>query len=168
MEDRSKGKSLWQARTELLEDIEDGATCPCCGQLAKVYKRKLNREMARWLVWLVGKYINSSGHIPSVWIDVKDSKVRGGDYAKLALWGLAKRKPVEEGSKSRTSGLWQPTAQGIDFALGRRRVPSHLYIYNNTVVRESEVKTSIKETLGDGFDYQEVYYWNKGEELRTP
>tara|TARA_R110000824_G_scaffold344848_1_gene531477 strand:+ start:4460 stop:4966 length:507 start_codon:yes stop_codon:yes gene_type:complete len=168
MEDRSKGKSLWQARTELLEDIEDGATCPCCGQLAKVYRRKLNKEMAKWLVWLVAKYLSSSGHIPSVWIDVKDSKVRGGDYAKLALWGLAKRKPVEEGSKSRTSGLWQPTAAGIDFALGRKRVPSHLYVYNNAVVRESEVKISVKDALGEGFDYQDVYYWNKGEELRTP
>ena len=172
MEDRSKGKSLWQARTELLEDIEDGTTCPCCGQLAKVYKRKLNKEMARWLVWLVNKYLNlsatSSKEWCSDWVDVRDSKVRGGDYAKLALWGLAKRKPVGEESKSRTSGLWKPTPSGIDFSMGRSTVPSHLYLYNNEVVRASEVQTSIGKALGEDFDYQDVFYWGKGEELRTP
>ena len=168
MEDRSKGRSLWQARTELLEDIEDGATCPCCGQLAKVYKRKLNREMARWLVWLVKKYLNGMKHHCSEWIDVRDSRVRGGDYAKLALWGLAKRKPVDEESKSRTSGLWKPTPRGIDFAMGRCNVPSHLYLYNNEIVRASETQTSIGKALGEDFDYQDVFYWSTGEDVRTP
>lgn len=168
MEDRSKGKSLWQARTELRENIEDGATCPCCGQLAKVYKRKLNKEMAKWLVWLVNKYLKSLKHHSEDWVDVRDSKVRGGDYAKLALWGLAKRKPADEESKSRTSGLWKPTARGIDFAMGRRTVPSHLYLYNNEIVRASETQTSINKALGEDFDYQDVFYWSKGEELRTP
>ncbi len=166
--ERPKGRSLRQAREDLMANIDKGVVCPCCGQLAKVYKRKLNKKMAEWLVWLVGKYLHSTGHIPSNWIDVKESRVRGGDYAKLALWGLAKRKPVEEGAKSRTSGLWKPTPIGIDFAIGRRRAPSHLFVFNNSVVGESETTISIKEAMGEGFDYQDVYYWSSGEDIRTP
>ncbi|MCA9495771.1 MAG: hypothetical protein KC589_02420, partial [Nanoarchaeota archaeon] len=46
--------TLEQAKKILRESIEkDGATCPCCNQFVKAYKRKITSSMAYSLIRIV-------------------------------------------------------------------------------------------------------------------
>jgi hypothetical protein len=42
---------LDDAKAELEAKLDEGVECPCCGQLAKRYERKLYSTMARQLIW---------------------------------------------------------------------------------------------------------------------
>tara|TARA_Y100000590_G_C15471202_1_gene920230 strand:+ start:32 stop:556 length:525 start_codon:yes stop_codon:yes gene_type:complete len=142
-----EGRKLAEARAEVEAGRAEGIECPCCEQFCRIYRRKLNNEMARWLIWLVRQ---GSG-----WVDVKKSNVRGGDYGKLIHWQLVEQKRNADTAK-RTSGLWRHTQAGADFAHGRSRVPSHVFIYNNAPVGFSDLTIDIREALGRGFDYADL------------
>lgn len=138
------------ARAYVSEGIAHGVDCPVCRQSCKLYARKLYAEMAVWLIVLVKRW-NVSGD----WINVQDFPLRGGDYGKLVHWGLAERAPNDNPAK-RTSGMWRPTLAGVQFAMGRTKVPSHVYLYNNEVHRFGDEKVGIAEVLGTGFNYSEL------------
>lgn len=146
---------LRHIQVKLEAQMAAGAGCPCCGQFVRIYKRKLNSIMAAFLIWLVRRD-RASGES---WQDIKAApdNIRsfGGDYAKLAHWGLVANKPNNDPSR-RSSGLWRPTPKGVDFALAHRPVPSHVHLYNNEVIGFSERQVSIVEALGARFDYQEL------------
>lgn len=150
---RALADTLGSARAHLLANLDDGSKCPCCGQFARRYKRKLNSDMARSLILIVDEYL----HEPSAgWVDIQTIDVRGGDYAKLRHWGLLESRPNDDETK-RTSGLWRPTELGSQFARGVILMPSHAYIYNNTVDGFTDSTTTIREALGDAFDYAELW-----------
>lgn len=150
------GALLVEAREHLLLQLDEGGSCPCCGQFAKRYWRGLNATMARGLLWLLkvsGKelrwvHINSEG--PS-WLTSK-----GGTMALLAHWGLIEEQPKEERKESRTSAMWRPTVRGARFAKNRILVPSHVLLYNNRLEGCSEETVNIVEALGKKFDYAEI------------
>lgn len=146
--------TLAEARDTLRANLDDGSKCPCCDQFARRYKRKLNSDMARSLILIVDEYLHEP-HDTS-WVDIQEIDVRGGDYAKLRHWGLLESRPNDDDTK-RTSGLWRPTELGIDFAQGRARMPSHVYIYNNKVDGFTDSTITIREALGDAFDYAELW-----------
>ena len=129
-----------------------GVSCPCCGRLAKEYRRAMNSGMARSLLWLVGVY-------DGVWVDVPKTGpkhvVRSREFDKLQHWGLVEQVENTDDSK-RSSGMWRPTQDGIDFVLGDVMVASHMHIYQNEVVGWSKVSITIKEALGKKFDYSEL------------
>lgn len=154
----SGDSTLDEARAWLRERARAGQRCPCCKQFTKVYKRRLGSHMARWLIWLVQRWLQIGG--PEVWIDIKDSPVRGGDYAKLIHWGLVVHKAKdEEDTERRHSALWRPTADGIDFVMGRIRVPSHVYLYDGLPIRahdEAVREITTVEALGKKFSYAEL------------
>lgn len=143
--------TLQEAQTWLGEQLRDkGTTCPCCGQMAKVYKRKLNANMARSL--LVG--YREAGldwfHAPSV---VKDR----GEMAKLRYWKLVEEEQALRPDGGR-AGCWRVTSAGQMFALGQTVVPAHALVYDSRLVRldESSGKISIYDALGAKFNYQEL------------
>lgn len=49
---KSGSQTLAEARAHVIANRDEGTMCPCCGQLAKVYRRKLNASMALSLVWI--------------------------------------------------------------------------------------------------------------------
>ena len=150
-------RSLVDAKEWLNARIYEGAPCPCCGQFARVYRRKLNVGLACWLIWLVKRHlatIRAVGH-DEVWHDVRDSDVRGGDYGKLIHWRLVVQKENEDETK-RTSGMWQPTARGVEFACHNSTEPSHVYLYNNQVIGWSDKQFSISDALTKKFNYSEL------------
>ena len=123
-------------RERLRENLDEGVTCPCCGQYAKRYKRKLNSSMAAALCWL--------------WT-----------HPKLAWWGFIEEKPKEEHHKGRTSGLWRVTQLGADFARSCVSVPRYAFVYNGTVEDFTTGDAiSIRCALGDRFDYAELMGFN--------
>jgi len=152
-----------------------GAVCPCCKQHVKIYRRALGSQMARWLIWLVRTWEQKQAGVRSPvsgqlmhlecnhpWIDVKLSPVRGGDYAKLIHWELVEHKVNEpkqkrpDGSRPKDSGLWRPTFKGIDFVHQRLSVPSHMTLYCNLLLEQSDDLIKIHQALGKKFDYHKL------------
>jgi len=146
--------TLAEARALVLEARREGIECPCCGQFARTYKRKITGDMASFLIWLVRQ--RGEGR---EWSSVQGKRLRGGDYGKLTHWGLAERRPNGDPTK-RTSGVWRPTEKGCAFATqpGIERVPSHLFIYNNKRVGRGDATVNIIEALGTRFNYEELMH----------
>jgi hypothetical protein len=153
-----KGWSLRAAQSTMAGKLQGGQIrpCPCCGQKVKIYKRKLNANMARWLIWLVKAYRDARR-----WWSVNEGPVLqnrkgGGDFAKLVHWGLIREKPNEADSSKRTSGFWKPTKKGALFARMKIEVPSHVHLYNNEIVGWSDTPITIENALGKRFNYREL------------
>lgn len=148
-------KTLATARAELHSKLNDGVRCPCCDQFAKRYKRKLSSSMAAGLIWIVGRHASVGD-----WIDVPATAPKwlvktAGDFSKLAHWDFIRARPNDD-TKKRCSGQWQPTIHGRDFAKGLVSAAKHIYIYNNEITGFSEERVTIREALGDRFDYAEL------------
>lgn len=154
------GATLTHARKWLFDTVEDGAKCPCCQQLAKLYKRNLNSGMARSLVWLV-RQSNANkvnGLSPAGWVYLgKEAPawlLRTKELATTRHWGLVELKPRDpEDTARRTSGIWRPTEKGVDFVHCRLRVPKRVHLYDNIQCGWSEEHVSVVEALGTKFDY---------------
>jgi hypothetical protein len=80
----------------------------------------------------------------------------GGDYGKLAYWGLVESMPVAPEIDKGSSGQWKITKKGVDFSAGNIKVPSHALIYNNTVMGFSTGLVDINKCLGKRFSYSEI------------
>jgi len=152
-----QGPLLSEARREVVEGREDGISCPCCDQYVRVYRRKLNKPMARLLLWLVRRHEKDPR-----WYNVHEfpliqGRRGGGDFAKLAHWGLVEegRLDDEDGTR-RTSGIWVPTSKARQFVAGALRVPSHVHLYNNHPVGFSDTPISIRDALGEEFSYADL------------
>ena len=148
---------LDEARKQVEEGMAKGITCPCCGQLCKLYKRKLNAGMAKALLWLVRWHIKNGW---GAWVHVNNSCDRAtlktaGDVAKLRYWHFIEAKANED-TKKRTSGIWKMTQKGRDFVLGKITAPGHVRVYNQQVMGFSDVQITFREALGDHFDYEEL------------
>jgi 5-methylcytosine-specific restriction endonuclease McrA len=147
---------LDEVREEILEaaKTKSGTKCPVCDRICKVYKRKLNSRMAAAVVWMVNNFDKD-------WIDIPNSAPRfivrtGGQYGTLRYWGLIEQKPNDDDPKKKGSGLWRPTELGIKFVNREKKIPTHVYLYNNEVKGFTEELMSIDEALGESFDYEEL------------
>jgi hypothetical protein len=130
-----------EAAEGLLLKVEEGTTCPCCGQHVQAYKRRIRASQARFLMDLVRL---STPQEP--WVHYKDCFVGGRDYNYLVHFGLAQSRPRE--------GLWRPTETGVDFVVDRLAIPKWILVYNNNVIRISAQIVTIRECLSSGdFDY---------------
>lgn len=165
------GKSLWKAQGELLDGVNEGTHCPCCGRWAKVYKRGINRNMALGLMWIVR---NSDRHINYGWIDMPKRApkwmLRSNQFATLRWWGLIERRGnaeyVEDGEgggdiqkvdkTKKHLGLWRPTRKGIKFANSQIQAPKHVITLFGEPIGFGEDLVMIKECLGEGFSYEDA------------
>jgi len=151
---RERNTSLEEAAARVQASLVDGTICPCCGQICKLYPRKLNSTMARGLIWMVREFERTGR-----WICVPEKAPRfvlkTKEYGTLAHWGLVEPRPNDDPSKKR-SGYWRPTQKGIDFVYRRRMVPSHVFLYNNRVRKVSTTHIYIDEALASHFDYSEL------------
>lgn len=155
-------KTLQEAVDEVLAGREKGIECPCCGQLAKVYRRKLNSAMAYVLVVLMRRAVTHPQekwvHVPSL-LNGHGSAARGGDWAKLWWWGLLQPRPGRRRDGSRRTGYWRLTTDGVDFASERIEVPRYVYIYNGEALdRDDDSWIDIHDALGERFNYDELMH----------
>jgi len=153
-------RTLEEARQYLHDNIREGLNCPCCGQIARVYRRKLNRIMAQSLVAFYRHATRKAGpKRREVWFHALEvltqeaPEVRGsGDYAKLRYWGLIETGPA--------GGVFCLTRLGVEFVQGRCRVPRYVHVFNDNVVQvkddDPEPPIDVREALGEGFDLKEL------------
>lgn len=115
-----------------------GVECPCCGRPCRESKRSMSKPMARFLLWLVSEY-RGNPIDPRPWTRHKDY---GGDYAKIAHWGLATRLPGKE-------PRWYPTKKGRDFVMGKLKLQRRVVLWRNAVLRYEGPAVTIDEVLGE-------------------
>ena len=141
--------TLHQAKTFVREHAGDGVRCPCCTQNAKIYKRPLTSEMADFLVRLVMRYLEVQD-----WIPASEIPTRGGDYGKLAHWGLIEFEDGPPGTGRRAAGKVRPTKTGAAFALDRQSIQSHVVLFANRRLQLDGAQIGIRDV--PNFDYSEV------------
>lgn len=142
--------TLAQAREWLEEQArKDGAHCPCCGQLAKVYKRKLNEGMARSLVKMWRAAGQDWQYIP----DTVGGKSR--EEGKLRYWGLIQEKPGKRPDSGRT-GWWRVTDLGSQFVRRVATVQRYALVYDGQCLGLVGANVNIIDALGDPFTYDEL------------
>ena len=140
------------AKTWLRGHVDEGALCPCCGQLAKVYRRKLNTVHAHSLVLMWRAAGMEWQHVPTT---VEPITKGGGEAAKLRLWGLIEEE-LERRPDGGRSGWWRITERGRAFVLGETTVPRFAVLYDNRCLGVEGERIDIREALGDKFDYGEL------------
>ena len=144
-----------EAKSWIVENEKKGAICPCCGEIVKVYKRKLNSGQAYELLLLYRLTI--TGNNGEFYHHTKFSQTTSGEISKLVFWGLVEQmpKPLNE-IKKKTSGYWRITEKGMSFVENKTTVKSHVYILLGELVRFSESETTIIQALGKKFRYDEL------------
>ena len=144
-------------RQELFERarLPKGTHCGLCLRYIKVYKRKINSSMARWLIGLVRRYV-----VEPRWISVAEpwsKRINSRENSKFVYWGMVEQKQKgEEEKNKRTSGYWKPTPAGIAFARRECAVTKYKFIYKNKVIYEEGPQVTIVDALADDFNYEEL------------
>ena len=158
--------TLGEAKKWLRVRFGKGATCPCCNQFVKLYKRPFNKSMAYVLLLMEchfrGDVVEEWLHVPSYIAEmVSDNPRRAaavrGDWAKLKFWGLIEEKPDVRSDGSPRVGYWKLTPLGRQFVRRQAKVPSHVYIYNGEPLQRAvEDLITIDDALGTEFNYDEI------------
>lgn len=148
--------TLLEAKDTLREQViaGDAVTCPCCTQLAKIYKRQIYARMAVALIRIYRHGGDENGwlHVPSL------LRERGfADTTKLSYWGLIEPMPnVERDDGSTRTGWWRITGTGRAFVRRQTTMPKYAHVYDGRVLRHDGAPMTIDDALGKGFDYDEL------------
>lgn len=144
-------RSLGDARAWLRGRVDDGQSCPCCGQMAKVYRRKLTASIGRVLILMWHNNRDDWVYLPGI-------RSKGQDEAIARFWFLIERDPAavrEDGSKR--TGWWRLTTLGVAFIHNEVKMPMYARIYDNRLLGLDAVQSvSIIDVLGTKFDYTEL------------
>lgn len=143
--------SLNSARQAVKVGREKGVVCPCCDQLVKVYKRRINLQMARAALWMSR---TPTGHYADMTKAPADI-IRNREYSRLALWELAEAERGRNHAGSR-KGRWRLTEGGKLFVDNVLRVPEHVMVLNGKVIDVSRETIHIGRVAG--FNFMET--WN--------
>lgn len=142
--------TLGEARAALRELVAEGHHCPCCSQMARIYRRRITRPMALCLIecWRKGD--------TTEYIYIADLSSHSPDFTKLVYWGLISEQRTARPDGGR-AGYWRVTDKGEDYLLDRIAVPKYAEVYDARCLRldDSEWAT-IHEALGKGFDLTEL------------
>lgn len=147
-----------EAKAILRQLVNDGHECPVCTQLAKVYQRKLHATMAATAI----KLYRAGGdrefiHTPSLPGDTHEA-------SQLAWWGLAVEELAFRPDDGR-AGFWKLTEHGVAFVRGQATIPKYARVYDHRCLSTVGDPTTIREALGDRFDYGELMGADEQQEL---
>lgn len=143
--------TIQEAKDYLNENYKKGCNCPVCDSTVKLYKRKLNSGMARTLIEMY-KCGDEFTHVKN---RLRENKLPNThDFTLLRHWELIIA--PDEDCEGQASGLWKITEKGQKFCRGEIVVNRHVKILLNDVRGFSDEKTTIQDSLGDGFNYEEL------------
>lgn len=157
--------TIEDARQYIKENWKEGVFCPCCNQLVKLYKRKLNSGMVRILIeiYRYEKEFNPEDG----WIHVVREMSRNGfdatgmEYSKLKYWGLLESRNESKLPELKSTGYWRVTNLGKKFVMGDVKVPSHVLLSSSKKDRfirydDENSLVSVHDALGRKFNYMEL------------
>jgi len=150
-------KTLEEAKQEVRDGRDIGITCPCCGQFAKTYRRKITSAMAYGLALMYNRKSHDYVHVEGFLKKIPNlpSSIRG-DIAKLRHWGLIEAKAGEKEDGNPSNGYYKITGFGKLFVEKDAKAVKYIYLYNNKVVGSSDEMCTFTECLGQKFNYNEV------------
>lgn len=131
-----------------------GTHCPVCERYVKVYRRRLNSDMSRFLLKLVHAYKRYPRYYTMRELYPGNNK-SASDGVYLAHWGLIERSDAVNEAQA-PAGSYRPTDKGLRFAHNNEFVPTHVHLLNNEVVGWSDKQTNIRTALGSKFNYEEL------------
>jgi hypothetical protein len=134
-----------------------GATCPCCGRLVRMYRYRVSRTQAQFLVAMARSSARATGYRDArAWIDLRtvggqfSAGMRlGGKYAKLRHWGLLEAHPHQRAT-------WRLTQRAVDWLAGRVLVPQYVYLLDNVLQGYDDALVSFDQALGQAFDLDDA------------
>jgi len=148
--------TLGEARSLLRTLVDEGERCPCCTQLAKVYKRKIHSTMARELIHFWRRAGIDWFDLPVLAGEISGKRrAYTGDSAKLRYWGLLQENDTrrEDGGRA---GWWRVTDKGAAFVRDALLVPKYARIYDGRCLGLDGDPVSIRDSLGDKFRYDDL------------
>ncbi len=144
---------LDEARTWLRTRRDEGAKCPCCKQLTRVYRRRLNSGMARALILLYRAGGTDWVHKPTILSGVGAA---ARDESLLRYWGLMVEARQAERPDGGRAGWWRVTAPGAEFVRGELQVPEYVVVYDSRGLRTEGRMIGIQDALGKRFNLNEL------------
>lgn len=140
------------------EKMKEGCKCPVCNQNVKMYHKKIDSQMAFFLIKLYRlTKKNPFKQYFHVQDDINVTMKVGGAWAKLRYWELIEEQPKDESDTTkRTSGMWKITSKGIMFVEKSLKVPKYVKLYNQTFYGYEGDRVSIDESLNEKFNYREL------------
>lgn len=131
-----------------------GAHCPCCGQRAQIYRRRINAGIARVLICMY-RYEGIVGdedrfiHTPSL-------PVTSHESAQAQWWRLIEEKDAERDDGGR-AGWWRLTESGRLYVQGKKLIPKYARVFDGRLLGfDVDEMVDIQDALGKKFDLQEL------------
>lgn len=146
------GISLVRARADLREDMWEGTECPCCGQYARVYRRKVNANCARKLIAAYRLHGTQPFYLPGL---LASLRLPGRDESLLHYFRLIQETDSRRDDGGR-AGWWRVTGLGVGYVKGLQQIPKYAQVYNGKVLGYDVPMVSIQDALGERFDLQEL------------
>lgn len=129
----------------------DGAVCPCCKRVARIYRRKVHSNMVRGLIAMYrAGAADDYVHAPTV-----NRSSANVDTAKNVYWGLIEEAPEKREDGGR-AGWYRLTPLGVDWLLGRATIPTFAVTYADRLLGHDGPPRSVQEALGTKFDYADL------------
>jgi|TARA_R110000744_G_scaffold305880_1_gene414220 hypothetical protein len=154
-------ETIKEAKQFLKENYKVGASCPCCSQHVKAYKRKIDAGVAVFLIKMSlmtkpDEFIHAEKVLKALGKSTKSM-----NYSIARYWDLIEREPIDKSNKTKkSSGNWKLTILGRSFVNNEYNPIKHVITYNSKRINWHE-KTflevaSIEECLGESFNYSEL------------
>jgi len=152
----SDGETLGAARRWLREQARgDGASCPCCSQFVKVYRRSLNAGIAVALIRAWRQCGRAPWHLPTLF-------GASGDIAKARYWQLiepASDELREDGSPR--NGWWQLTDAGAQWVQGETGVWRYAFVFDGNLLQFDRRDPAgptwrVQQALGRKFNFAQL------------
>ena len=140
--------SLSDARSWLRERLDDGASCPCCKQFAKVYRRGVSSSHALALIAIWRHARQETIHFPTFRVE---HSLRLNHLAILSEWGLI-AEDLSRRPDGGNAGRWSITSKGAAWINGRETIPKYALIYDSRCLGFDGPEVRIGDVLGDRFD----------------
>jgi hypothetical protein len=153
--------TLAAARALLFAKREEGVDCPCCGQFARVYDRKMSSAMAEAII-IIERATRDDRSRPFHMGRLLDARAQsrtakgGGDPMRLRFHGLVDLVPGMRPDESWRVGYYIITDLGVRFALNQARAPKSVRVYAQECLGVSQETISVVEALGNKFNYKEL------------
>lgn len=143
--------------------MENGCTCPLCGQHVKLYRRKITGEMARVLL-LLYRHFKKYPHSNPVHVDSFLSAVcgrrrpKGNNHSLLVHWGLLVKCPprVARSTGEKRDGYYRITISGRSFIRQQCTVSKYAFIYNNKRIGWSDEDVGLRDVIESRFNLEEL------------
>jgi len=105
-------ETIKQAKKYLRENWLEGVSCPCCSQFVKLWRHKVNSQIAKCLI----QVYRISEREGREWVHIlNEIKPSNRMYSLARHWELLKAKEFKKDEDKKSNGFWKITPKGKEF-----------------------------------------------------